>query len=215
MKYLKRIIFLIFFAALAFSVAVYLWPSRVLVPLGEFIVVKDPEERCDVIVVLSGGVVDRSLAAADAYKKGLSQRILITRDKVSEDYYELKKRGVNFPEPRDLERLILESLGVPGASIATIDQFVDSTLEEAELVRGFLIKNRYKSAVLVTSSFHSRRARAVFRKVLQGTGIKVVSYPSRYSRFKPENWWQDRKAIQALVLEYQKMAAYLFTYGII
>jgi uncharacterized SAM-binding protein YcdF (DUF218 family) len=55
-----------------------------------------------------------------------------------------------------------------------------------------LKKNGYKSILLITSKWHSKRAYLTFRSALKNDGIKIVIQPSKYDTFRPDVWWKNR-----------------------
>jgi len=62
--------------------------------------------------------------------------------------------------------------GVPKEKIVRFAHDADSTSEEAAALAHFAEERKWKSVVLVTSNYHSRRARYIFQKVFPA-GIVV------------------------------------------
>jgi len=100
--------------------------------------------------------------------------------------------GLEIPETVDVNRDIALQLGVPARDIVILEAGADSTWDEALAVKDFLERQGKESVVLVTSRYHSTRAKKTFEKVLGG-GYKVISCPSRYDPFDPEEWWKHRR----------------------
>jgi uncharacterized SAM-binding protein YcdF (DUF218 family) len=68
-----------------------------------------------------------------------------------------------------------------------------------------IVKERkWHSVIVVTSNFHTRRARYIFLHVFpQGMAVRVAS--ARDGDFDPEDWWTRRKSIKRLTREFAGM----------
>jgi uncharacterized SAM-binding protein YcdF (DUF218 family) len=187
----------------------YLLVSYLHVPIltaaGKYLALSQPPQKSDLIVCLAGQNVERGLAAADALNQGLAPRIFVPREELPDGYEILRQRGIPYPETIDLMGMILEGLGVPKSAIIRGERPVESTWEEAEIVRELIRKKNYRSILLVTSPTHSRRAYMTFEKVIGEKECRLLVIPSKYSSFKPENWWQNKRYVKEVVLEYQKL----------
>ena len=88
-----------------------------------------------------------------------------------------------------VERLV--TLGVASSRIRVLQLTRGGTLGEAEACRTFILRGSLRGQLLVVSSpYHTRRAFAVFRHVLAGTGVEVgVAPATRFSDARPEFWW--------------------------
>ena len=200
-KWLPILIILIYFALSYFRVPV-------LTAIGEYLVVSSAPEKSDLIVCLAGNNIERGLATADAFKMGLAPRIYIAREEVPDGYWELKQRGVQYPETIDLLVMILKGLGVPEAAVIRGDTPSGSTWQEAELVKGLAEKMNYKSIVLVTSPIHTRRTYLTFKKIMGEKEYRLFVVPSPYSEFKAQTWSQSRRFEREVLVEYQKLFYY-------
>ena len=188
--------------------------APILTRLGEYLVVKHSPQESDLIVCLAGGNVDRGLAIADAFQKGLAPYIFMAREESADGYDLLRERGIDYPENVDLMMMLLEQQGISRSVFLTSDRTVDSTIDEAEYIRDLVIEKGYKSLILITSPTHSRRAWLTFKKVFQENEVQVFSLPSSYSKFNPEDWWEQRKYVRDVIIEYQKLIYYTFKYFI-
>jgi uncharacterized SAM-binding protein YcdF (DUF218 family) len=70
---------------------------------------------------------------------------------------------------------------------------------------------------VVTSPFHSRRARAVFRHVFRGSGIgvRLAHAPFDVATSSPRRWWTREKDLVAVFDESVKGFYYLWHYRIL
>ncbi|MHC1784087.1 MAG: hypothetical protein AB9891_15260 [Anaerolineaceae bacterium] len=66
----------------------------------------------------------------------------------------------------------------------------------------------------MTDSYHSFRTRLQFRDVFSDTDIKVLVRPVRGSWYRSTTWWLSPQGWEATLLEYFKLAAFVFETGI-
>jgi uncharacterized SAM-binding protein YcdF (DUF218 family) len=177
----------------------------ILTQLGKYLVVQHPATKSDLIVCLAGGDVERGLASADLFTRGLAPRLFIAREPAPDGLETLKQKGITYPESVDLVMMILKGLGVPETAVIRGDQPVQSTFEEAERVRALIKEKKYRSLILVTSPTHSRRAWLTFRQVIPDKDFRITVIPTPYSKFRAEDWWKTRKYVREVILEYQKL----------
>jgi uncharacterized SAM-binding protein YcdF (DUF218 family) len=200
----------LFFAMALIYVLVSAYRVPILTSMGQYLVVEQPPVKSDLIVCLAGGNVERGLAAADVYKRGLGSKIFVAREIIPDGYDILRRRGVSYPESRDLMVLMLKDLGVPESAILTTDTPSENTFMEAALVAKVVKENNFRSVILITSPTHSRRAWLVFKKAMEKDGVRILVVPSSYSKFKAEEWWKNRGYAKEVVLEYEKLVYYFF-----
>src|SRR4030043_173069 len=198
---LKWLIFL--FIIIYFLISFFHIP--LLTHLGRFLVMEHPPEKSDLIVCMGGGNIERGLAAADVYKEGLAPNIYISREKLPDGYELLNEKGIEYPEEGDILKRLLLDLGVPESAIIRGDGEVDNSWDEARLIREEVEKRGFKSIIIITSPTHSRRSWLTFRKVFEGTDIRVLSLPSKYSGFAQKGWWNDRSYLRDVLIEYEKL----------
>ncbi len=199
----RRVKVLILLLSVLLVVALVLAPG-----MGYFLVVGDETGEADVVMVLMGSIPDRVLEAADIYLEGKAGEVLIVQS-FSEASAPLAARGAVLPGQAELARDVLVQLGVPGEVITVLPGQAQSTRDEALIFREYLEDNpQVNRVMLVTSSFHSRRSRAIFERFcggLDGT-VSFTSRPSSYDSFQPERWWTDRESAKRIFMEYTKLA---------
>jgi uncharacterized SAM-binding protein YcdF (DUF218 family) len=142
---------------------------------------------------------------ADLYRQGYAKRILVSRPYVNDVWRSVSDLGVSV---KSLEQIYLEILNIKGVPEQAIQVFGDanlSTYDEA-LALHRLLGDREVSLLVVTTDYHSRRAKTVLHDVLPNARVMVVATP--YYR-TPENWWQDYDAARHVVLELVKTGYYL------
>lgn len=202
---------LFFLLALVYVLFTY-YHTPILTHLGRYLIVEHPLQKSDLIVCLAGGNVERGLAVADAYQKGLAPRIFMAREVPPDGYELLKERGVDYPESVDLMIKLLEGQGIPRSAFLTSDRPTKSTFEEAELVRELVMNSDYNSLIIITTPYHCRRAWLTFRKVFEESDVRMLMLPSPYSDFKPADWWKKRRYLREVIIEYQKLIYYTLKY---
>jgi uncharacterized SAM-binding protein YcdF (DUF218 family) len=190
--------------ALAATVAV----GGAIVGAGRVLVAADPlPATADAIVVLAGSIPDRTLEAADLYRAGRAPRVVVTRERPPRGEGRLRARGVHLPESDELTLKALHQLGVPAEAILVLRRRTYSTDSEAATIARWACAHRMRSVVVVTSRYHSRRARLILRQAF-GPGIAVAVHPSPYDGFAARRWWQDRRDAKTVLSEYEKLAHY-------
>jgi uncharacterized SAM-binding protein YcdF (DUF218 family) len=208
LSYLKVIIFL--FIIIYGLISHFHGP--LLTYLGDYLVLKQTPPEADLIVCLAGGNVERGIGAAEAYHEGFAPRIFLTREDPPDGYRILEERGLDYPEGVDLLAGLLKDLGVPESAIIVNRQPVTTTYEEARLLRRVVGNKGYRSLIIVTSPTHTRRSWLIFKKVFEGTPVKIFVLATPYSQFDPKDWWRHRKYLREVVIEYQKLIFYTVKY---
>ena len=181
---LFKLIALLFLVCLAFGI--YLLRRPILREAGNFWVVDDPLEHSDAIVVLGDDDYsgDRAARAAELYRQGWAP-IVVASGRMLRPY-----AGIAELEAHDLE-----TDGVPHNAIVQFSQRAEDTREEAVALRGLFAQRAWHNVVIVTSNYHTRRARFIFSRVLpQDVLSRVSSAPD--TNYDPGGWWYSRQGIK-------------------
>ena len=143
------------------------------------------------------------------YKQGLAPVILIAR---SENTPTVDLGLV--PNDTDLSVGVMEKLGVPAEKIIVLPfpGGVTSTFDEASALKQYVETHQAYRIILVTSAFHTRRARWTFEKVLAGLPVTLEMVAVPYDGFDQTNWWKNETGLITLNNEYIKLFYYLFKY---
>jgi len=169
--------------------------------------------RADAIVVLSGSSAfkERAQRAAGLFHEGRSGKIILTNDNLRGGWSPKEQRNPYFYERATEE---LRHSGVPQENIEVITLPVSSTYEEALLVKTYAKTHGLRSIMVVTSSYHSRRAIWTFRKVFSSgeTVIGLAHAEIDSQSPAPTNWWLYATGWQTIPVEYLKMIYYWFRY---
>jgi len=165
----------------------------------------DAPQPAEAIIVL-GGDASRALEAADLYRAGYAQRIYLVNVRRERRYAALDEAHVPYPRIEETSRIALKVRGVPSDAVRTVGRDVTSTAEEAAIYAE-IFREGAPRLLLVTSAYHVRRARIVFRDALPRADIRVIANP--YESF-PQPWWRDQEAARFVILELAKIVFYRF-----
>jgi len=157
-------------------------------------IVSDPVTRADAIVVLSGNYYERPLVAADLYRRGFANKILVSQ--------------AISPTDSELSRTALLKLGVPPAAIEYFGNANSNTRKEAVAIRQWAERNAASAFIIPTEMFSARRVRWIFQRELSGRGvtIEVPSFePLSYTRGE---WWKVEQGVIAFQNELIKYIYY-------
>lgn len=174
---------------------------------GTWLVVSDPLQKADAIVVLGGTMYERQLEAIDLLNEGWAPRIYLFREISDWGERELMARGVPYLRPIDLQIDAMLKLGVPRDAIHVLDQ-ANSTAEESTHVLQLVTREKYARVIIVTSKQHTRRARLVMRRRLDDAGAQVIVRPSRYDLSEVDRWWANRSTLRFTLFEAQRLLGY-------
>jgi uncharacterized SAM-binding protein YcdF (DUF218 family) len=146
----------------------------------------------DAIVVLGGGSHERPQRAAELFQQGVAPRVIVS--------------GAGDDE---INRRLLIRAGVPAAAIEVEGQS-QTTRENAEFTLPLLRRANVRSAVLVTSWYHSRRALMTFEHF--APDLKFYSRPSYFAFARPD--WRRLGVEHKMELEFLKLPGYWICYGV-
>ena len=178
---------------------------------GRFFLVEDQLQRADLILVLAGARIERWLEAVDLYREGWAPRVVMSPGPIEPIEAGLQARGVRYPREGDLARDAAIALGVPPDAVVVLPSSVDNTAAEAAAVHALFPSAR--RVIVVTSPYHTRRARFAFRREFKHSGVDVIMRSTRYSGSTPARWWRRRGDVRYIMTEIPKYLAYLAGLG--
>ena len=185
---------LVFAMVLGFTV--YLVRHPLLRFAGETWIVEDTLEHADAILVLSDDnfYADRATRAAQVFREGLAPIVVASG-----------RRLRPYAGVAELMEHDLVERGVPKEKIIRVVHDAENTKDEAEELAKVAAQRKWKSLILVTSNYHTRRARYIFEHVLPaGTTVRVTG--ARDGTFEPERWWEKRTSTKEFAGEVGGMA---------
>lgn len=171
---------------------------------GDLLVASDHvPDHADVAVVLQGSVAAQKARIAGAIRllqDGVSNRVVLSVP--HESYWGQSLEPVAHTY---LERTY-------GSDVAGRVDFcetgldVDSTEQEAEALSTCLHEHQWRTVVVVTSDYHSRRARMIWRKTVEKrypeirVWVEGVTDPDFRLR-----WWSSRRSAKIWQMEFSKL----------
>ena len=196
----------------AFGFVVFQLRAPLLTWVGGLLYHEDPLGPADAIAVLGGGGLDRTVEAADLFAAGYAPIVVLTRTPEVPIIAELQARGLDVSTKLEVQLDHLEALGVPRDATTVLQRPIDSTQAEAELIAEWAESRQMGRIIVVTTGFHTSRARFVFDRVLRGRPIEALVRPSRSSGFDPNTWWHARSDRRNGLFELEKYVYYRVMY---
>ncbi|MDK2899217.1 MAG: hypothetical protein PWQ10_404 [Patescibacteria group bacterium] len=134
-------------------------------------------QTVDAVVAISGGDTKaRTNEAIALYKNGWTNILIFSG--AAQD-----KSG---PSNAAAMKTIAINAGVPASAIL-IDEYSETTRQNAENSQVIFTDNNIKSIILVTSGYHQRRASLEFNKY--ANNVKVLNHPSKNDKDWSTLWW--------------------------
>jgi uncharacterized SAM-binding protein YcdF (DUF218 family) len=158
-------------------------------------IVEDPLTPSDAIIVLSDDnfFADRATRASELFRQHLAPGIVASGRRLR------PTAGIAELMEHDLiER------GVPQDRILRFPHDADNTKEEAEALVPLVAQHHWHSVIVVTSNYHTRRARYILQKVFPKE-VTVRMASARDGDFDPDHWWEHRKSVKEFVRELAAM----------
>lgn len=137
----------------------------------------------EVIIILSGGAYERVDYGVKLLQQGYADQLLMSGGSAQN----MAARAV--------------SSGVPPEDII-VEKQSGSTFENAKYSSEILQARGFKTAILVTSPYHTRRARMLFAEFDKGWTLTICAVP--YDSSVTTDWWKDRNLSHSVINEYFK-----------
>ncbi len=171
----RRFIWTLAFLLVACLGAFVAWLPK----LGAWLVIQEPLQTADAIVILGGNLPFRSQEAAALYRQGWAGQVWITAPEQAAELEAVKNLGLSSAPAPELSRLVLEHFGVPEYAIHTLSPTAANTTHEIELVTRALRAMAGHRVILVTSKAHTRRVRATWNAFADANQQCVVRHIER------------------------------------
>jgi len=186
-RVLRRILI---FAPVLFVVVYFLIPSG-LNWLALSLSRNEQVEESDLIVALGGDLrCERERRAAELYNQGLGSKIVVNGLQYS--------WGVHTAEAG---RRFVVKQGIPERDVLMTCDTYNTRTEAQELIK-LMRQNRFKSAIIVTSSSHSRRALYTIERAAPDLKFYSSPVPARPPEWQPQNWWTRRGDVYITIREF-------------
>jgi uncharacterized SAM-binding protein YcdF (DUF218 family) len=158
--------------------------------IGEWLVVEDQLAHADVIVVLSGRLPGRAVEAARVYKAGYADQIWISPP-VS-PVNDLKAMNISYLGEDFYNEKVLIAQGVPPDAIHILERPDANTEAEVRQTAEDLRNMDLHSAIIVTSKPHTRRVRAIWRKLV-GYDPRMIVHFASDDPYDGPHWWRHTR----------------------
>jgi uncharacterized SAM-binding protein YcdF (DUF218 family) len=179
---------------------------------ASIIVAADPINRSDALLVLGGGEPGRAWGGADLYNQKMAEYVIVTKEKPTFAETELTKRGIELVDGRGNYIRVLRGMGVPENKIVAIDTPTEDTFDELLVVRDLCLERNWKSLIIVTANYHTRRARMAARYIF-GPDFQVSVASSPHGGMSRDTWWKTRADVRTFLIEFEKLVAYTLYIG--
>lgn len=192
----RRILLLGGFNILLFILAIF-----VFLHAGTWLVREDSPQKAQIVLVLSGGLPERALAAAEVFKSSGAHEVWLTRP--LQPGAAMQALHLPYAGEEQYSRMVLIDRGVPPSAIHMLDPQISNTAEELQAVYAELQKRPDANLIVVTSKAHTRRVRAIW-KVISSEKVEkhLLVRASPLDPFDPEHWWRSTNDALSVVREY-------------
>jgi uncharacterized SAM-binding protein YcdF (DUF218 family) len=189
-------------ALLLLGAVVYLWRDVWLSAFGRALVHDDGAAKADIAVVLAGDYWGHRLTkAAELVRQGYVPRVLVSGPP---GFY-----GVN---EADAAIQYAVGKGYPAEWFIPLRHTALSTREEAVVVLDALKQRDIHSFLLVTSNYHTARARRIYLNAEHrrggGPDMRVVASGDQF--FTAGDWWRNREGQKTVFMEWTKTLSSAF-----
>ena len=156
--------------------------------IGRWLVVEDPLDKAQAIVVLSGGMPIRAREAAKLYNAGYAPQVWLTRS--VEPAASLQEMRIAYIGEDFFNSLVLIHEGVPSNAIHMLEPRIDNTADEIRTIAAELERRKDATVIIVTTKAHTRRVHTLWRELSGGRGRAIVRAASA-DTFAPDHWWRS------------------------
>jgi len=204
---MRRVLIIIFSLVLLLAL-LYAFREPELRWFATELIVEDPLQKADALVILSGGGFDRGNEAVKIMQSGYASKAICTG---GNPVIELKVFNIDTLES-DMTAANLRRQGIPDSNIVELRNGT-STKEESLLIADYCHQHAIKKIIIVSSKLHTRRVNEVFKPKLKKQGIEVIVRGAHNSQFDELQWWRDENGLIAVNNEWLKRFYYWWKYG--
>ena len=177
----------------------------VLRAVGSALVVADPIEAADAVVISeSGGAWELQAAeidASDLVRQRQVRQVVVMKAAPDAIDDELTRRGVHL-ESQVIATL--RQLGVPAEAIVTLEAGEGGTVESTRALAAW-VRAHPSRVVVIIGAAHARRYRRTLLRVWPAdVHAPRVMFPQR-TPFTIDAWWTTRRTLREGLFEFQKL----------
>ncbi len=183
--------FIAFFSFIYFLIFISPLPFYI----GKNLIVNENPKNADVIIGLSGygnqsyinnSYQQRALDVFYYYNNKKGNKIILSGRK-------------QLVEEFDLMRALLISMGIPKEDIILSREPSRSTLENIQNIKKIMDQNKFKSANIITGSYHQKRLKIILNKVIKNKIFHVVPETNVN---KTKKWFFEFSKLKVVIYEY-------------
>ena len=168
------------------------------VAVGRWVVVENPLEKAQAIVVLSGGLPIRAIEAARLYHQGYAPQIWLTRPEepdASLAPMDIPNSGEDY-----LNLRVLAHENIPPSAIRVLEPAINNTTDEIRAAAAELAREDAKVVIIVTTKAHTRRVRRLWSQLAPANAYAIIRATPDDS-FDPAHWWRTTQNALDVVRE--------------
>lgn len=193
----------------------YFFRVAILQGAGNFLIHEDDFDTTQVLVVLGGNSLERGTAALHLYQSQRVNHIVCTGGNVPGP---LEAIGQPLFEAELTARFLAEN-GVPPEAITVLTNSTSTFEESQEVLEWASSLAGHSSApdglfsiTVLSSRFHTRRVRKVFRKTWKGAKFDLRFTGAPSLNYDESAWWKSEEGLIMVNNEYVKSLYYLIKY---
>lgn len=186
---ISRLLSLLFLVALLGGI--YLFRHPLLRAAGGFWVVSEAPAPADAILILGDDdyEADRATRAAELYR-GRWAPLVVGSGRYLRPYASIAQ----------LMQHDLTERGVPASAVVVFAHYAQNTREEAQALRKLAVERHWRHVLVVTSNFHTRRTRYIFRRVWPPDyEFRVIAASD--ASYDATDWWETRSGMKTFLYE--------------
>ncbi len=169
--------------------------TPLLTAAANLLIEDDGPRKVDAIVVLGGdGVGDRTLKGAELGQEGYAPVVIVSGPPTLISFESTEE--IQFAEQHGYPASLFREVHLPAEA--------ESTRTEADELGKVLKAQGIKSVLLVTSNYHTRRAKKLWRMENPWLQVSVVPSVDPQHLFTASTWWKTRPGQKTFLYEWMK-----------
>jgi len=191
---IKNNLIIVFLIALILCVSLYAFYA------GRLLVLDQPPNKADVIIVLGGDRGHRVEHGASLYHAGYAPYMIISGGRIYHDI--------------TIAELMMDhavQLGVPKENII-LEPSAESTYENALYTKELIRRYGFNSAIIVSSNYHMRRVKNTYQNEFKDVSTTLTYSAAQDPNYNPNKWWKNSDSFIHTVTEYIKIITYAIGY---
>jgi len=186
---------------IAFLAVALILARLALTMAGTWLVVADPLQPAEAVVVLGGQLPFRAMEAAAVYKQKWTREVWVTQGGLLAEDVALAKMGIEPTPEHEYSRQVLDRLGVPRDVIRVLPGHNVNTADEVRTVARELKSTGGDRVILITSKYHTRRVKVIWHALVGSRPEAIVRYTPD-DPFEPARWWRNTADVNSVWREW-------------